>query len=169
MSGERSRRGLIRSGLWFPLLIVGGFLGLSVLANVVLVVRATDDPSFAVEKDYYRKAKAWDEAQARRAAAARLGWDVEVAWSQGARGPELRVSLRDRDGEPIEGARVALEAFHAARAARVARGEGVEVAPGVYAFSPGASRAGLWVVRLAVDHAGAHWEGERRLDLVLQE
>ncbi len=169
MSRGAERRGLIRSGLWFPLLIVGGFLGLSVAANAVLVVRATDDPSFAVEKDYYRKAKHWDQQQARRAAAARLGWRVEVAWAQGAQGPRLRIELRDRDGEPIEGARVALEAFHAARASQVFRGRARAQGEGVYVFSPGSSRPGLWVVRLKVDRGEAHWVGERRVQLALQE
>ena len=39
----------------------------SVSANLFLLVRATGDPSFAVESDYYAKAVAWDAHQAQAA------------------------------------------------------------------------------------------------------
>ncbi len=160
--------GLRASGLWFPLLIVGGFLGLSVLANVVLVVRATGDPSFAVEEDYYGKARRWDEHQAALAASARLGWRLRSRWVQGPDGPELELRLRDGEGEPVTGLRVRIELFHAARAARRFVGVAREESEGVYRFVVSAPRAGLWVVRIEAERGSVRWIGEERATLRLE-
>ncbi len=159
----------IESGVWFPWLLVGGFLGLSVLANVVLAAKATHDPSFAVEEDYYRKARRWDEHQAQLAASARLGWRARGSWVQGTRGPVLEVQMEDAEGAPLSGLRVRIECFHAARASKRLTGRAHETDEGIYHFEVPAPRPGLWVVRIEAERGASRWLGEERVLLRLDE
>ncbi len=59
--------------------LVLGLLGFSVATCVVLIGYATHDPTFAVEKNYYQKAVAFDQIRAEEVASDRLGWKVLVA------------------------------------------------------------------------------------------
>lgn len=154
---------LTRGGRFWSLvpvvLIVAMVLGLGSLALI-----ATDDPSFAVEKDYYKKAVAWDEAREQAAENARLGWKVELSTEP--HGKELRVVARVKDarGAPIQGAAVALEAFANARASRVvtARLEGAEDQS--YRGDVALTQAGLWEFRFSVEA-----RGRRFTEVVRQE
>lgn len=150
--------GFLRSGRHWPLILVGILL-LAAIANGILVYRATHDPSFAVEPDYYRKALAWDErrAEARRGDA--LGWALEAELAAGEPTPavsELRVRLRDRTGRPLPDAAIEVAALHKARAARIlrARLEADPAEPGLYRASLPARRRGLWELELRVARGG---------------
>ena len=68
----------MRKGWLWPVLVVGLLL-VSVTANLVILFVATNDPSFAVEKDYYTKAVNWDEKRAQDARNLALGWNVDLA------------------------------------------------------------------------------------------
>ena len=59
---------------WVPALLLGGLLGtqLTVLHYVL------EDPSFALESDYYRKAVSWDAQRELERASAALGWQGEI-------------------------------------------------------------------------------------------
>lgn len=134
-----------------PFLLLGGLLG----TQLLLLGDALDDPSFAVEDDYYEKALTWDARMAQERENARLGWQVSLS-TEGF-GPSARVivKLRDRAGAALEGAEVRLEAFPNARASRVRSVELVEGPPGAYAAQMLVERAGLWEFRV---------EARRRLD-----
>ena len=139
---------------WFlvALLLVG------VGANLVLLVVADRDPSFAVEKDYYRKALSWDDAQERARESRALGWTLALTARPSNRGPgwtELEARLVDRDGAPVSGAAVALEAFHHARAADVLAADLVARGSGVYRADLPMRRRGSWEVRLRARRGGA--------------
>ena len=135
----------MKRGAHWPFLIVALLAG-GVGANVYLLVRASSDPSFSVEPDYYAKAVAWDAhlEQARRNAA--LGWRAEL--STGAGGVLVRVT--DRDGRAVAGARVDLEAFPMARGNQVVRGTLLETGDHAYRADLPVTRPGLWEFRLAV-------------------
>ncbi len=76
------------------------------------------DKSFAVEPEYYQKALHWDAAAKEQARSRDLGWRLEVdPGAVGAAGRHVRVTIRDRQGKPIEGATVKVTAFSALRAA----------------------------------------------------
>lgn len=135
---------MLKNGAWFPYLIIGLLL-LSVGSNVYLLVRATNDPSFAVEPDYYEKAVHWDDHQAARAASDKLGWKIRVD----ARREMLRIELRDALGRPIDGAEVEVIAFHNARAAERINGLMLPRGRGVYVLERPFARAGIWEYRLA--------------------
>lgn len=132
---------------WFlaALLLVG------VGANVALLVVADRDPSFAVEKDYYRKALSWDDAQEQARESRALGWTLALTSRPSGRGSgwtELEARLRDGGGAPVSGASVALEAFHHARAADVLEADLAPRGAGVYRAELPMRRRGLWEIRL---------------------
>ena len=140
----------------WPLFIVG-LLALQILFGIFFVWRATSDPSFAVEEDYYRKAVNWEETQAQRSRNQALGWSVDERLVPppvlGGK-PTLEVTLTDAEGQPISGATVEVETFHNVRASAVLRAVLVEREPGVYAAEMAMTRPGLWEIRTTVDHAG---------------
>ena len=137
------------SGKIWPFIIVG-LLGLSVVAESIKMVYATNDPAFAVEPDYYNKAVHWDEAQAARAASEALGWRAVLEAGR----EELLVRLFDRDGEPLSGAEVQVEAFHNARANRVVKGALAPAGPGLYAMTHPFGRPGIWEYRVVAERNG---------------
>ena len=57
---------------------VGALLALGVGANVVLMLVARSNPSFAVESEYYDKALAWDDRQRQQTHNAELGWTATL-------------------------------------------------------------------------------------------
>jgi nitrogen fixation protein FixH len=123
---------------------------LAMLAGLLSLARiAKDDPGFAVEPDYYRKATQWDAEMAQRAENERLGWQTELAVATLPSGRlALTLRLRDRAGAPIEHARVALEAFHNARAATPLELT-LEPGPTGYVAEIPPQRPGLWEFRLS--------------------
>jgi nitrogen fixation protein FixH len=143
------------SGRWWPVFIVALLLG-GVGANIGLMLVATRDASFAVEPDYYQKALHWDETMAQEARNEALGWTATVSFERAARPGEVTLTARvnDRAGRAIEGARVAVETFHSARARRVLTAALGPGAPGQYSAALPLDRPGLWEVRLRVERGG---------------
>ena len=135
---------MFKNGTWFPYMLVAILL-ISVGGNIYMVMRATNDPSFAVEPDYYNKAVNWDQIQAEKAASEALGWNVVLD----ARQEELRIRLTDRLGRPIDGATVEVEAFPNARASHRVMGVMVPKGRGVYVLERPFARPGVWEYRLA--------------------
>ena len=134
----------MRSGRHWPFLIVG-LLVASASANVFLLVRAGADPSFSVEPDYYAKAVAWDAHLEQLRKNVELGWRADVDVEDEA----VVVRLTDRDGHPVAGARIALEAFHRARGNAVVRGTLRETPSHAYRAELPLTRPGIWEIRLA--------------------
>lgn len=149
---------MFKDGRYWPFLIVG-FLAISVVANVILILKATSDPAFAVEKDYYQKAVDFDRIQAERAASDRLGWRVAVK----AERQRLEVRLFDKSGMPISDAKLEVEAFHNARANRIIAGELSSEGAGLYAMNRPFGRPGIWEYRLVAVR------GEERFIETIQE
>lgn len=133
---------------FFPVVI----LGMSVVFHVVLITMA---PTIAVEENYYEKALDWDAERARQAHNRELGWSVKVEVNNAALDPVQRVKLTgldlkltDRDGRPVAGAIVQLEAFHFARAAQVLKASLTEADRGTYRAALRMTRSGKWEIRL---------------------
>lgn len=106
---------------------------------------AANDPSVAVEPDYYRRALDWDAEARQRAASERLGWRAMVRLEADR---TLRLRLEDRDGAPISGAGVRATAFAEARSGDRSELLLGEAAPGEYTAPFEPSRAGRWVFRV---------------------
>ena len=136
---------MFKDGRYWPFLIVA-LLSVSVIANVFLIIKATTDPSFAVERDYYAKAVTWDEHQQEQADSNALGWHAALK----AERDRLELRLLDADGRPITDATVSVEAFHNARANMIITGEMVPQGGGLYAMAHDFERLGIWEYRLVV-------------------
>jgi nitrogen fixation protein FixH len=149
--------------LWmlFPWALLGTALaGLGLMASI-----AAKDPSFSLEKDYYRKATAWEQEQAQRAKNARLGWTLAPAQTE--EGAEL--TLRARNGESIAGATGEVEAFAIVRAQTVQTVKLREIAPGKYVAPVRFSRAGLWELRATLHRGEDTFTSTLRIDAAAPE
>ena len=143
----------------WPVIIVTA-LALHVVAWLGVVYLATSNPSYAVEEDYYAKALAWDARRAQERTNADLGWRLETAVEAPATAGAdavLTARLSDRDGHPLEGASIALETFHNARAHEVLRGALSPGGGGVYRIALPMRRDGRWELRYTVDLADRHF------------
>lgn len=149
--------------LWWLLPV--GLLGAMVFGLSVLLVIAQSDPAFAIEKDYYAKAVAWDAHRAQVEQNARLGWSVQSRVSGAPGAVEVTLSVQDRQGQPVTGANVSLIGFHNARAADRLERRLKETAAGTYQGELGRVRPGLWELRLVVDRDGVRFTDVQRLDV----
>lgn len=146
---------------WVPVLLLGGLLGtqLTVLHYVL------DDPSFALESDYYRKAVSWDAQREAERASAALGWSARLEATPGAQSTQLRVQLRDASGGALAGASVRVQAFANARAARQFELELRELAPGSYSGELPSAADGLWEFRVRATRGAARFAQIVRLSV----
>lgn len=143
---------------------ISAVLGLSVAVNLAVMAVAGNDPSFAVEPDYYQKAVDWDRHAAQQAASNALGWTAEVTLEPGP-SPRLNLRLRDGTGLAIEGAAVSVEAFHIARAADFLKTDLREDASHLYSGQMGVHRPGLWEFRLTATRGIDRFETVVRKEL----
>ena len=140
--------------------IIAGALALHVVGSLVMVFVATSNPSYAVEEDYYQKALHWDDKRAQDRTNEELGWFVELAVRPAAtpgEEPALEVRLIDAGGEPLDGAVVAVETFHNARADDILRANLDAVGGGVYRTTLPMRHNGRWELRLTVDRGQDHF------------
>ena len=135
-------------GWYWPVGLAALLVG-SAAANIALAFITSRDASFAVEPNYYAKALAWDERMAQEARNEALGWSLALRVDPTAARDRMAVTARlvDRAGDPIQGARVDVEAFHNARASRILT---TALAPSgeAYAAMMPIDRPGLWEFRL---------------------
>lgn len=144
------------------------FLLLGVNATIVgiTVYLANSDRSFAVEPDYYQKALRWDAQVQQREQTLALGWDVRLdPGAQGAAGRHVQISIRDRDGRPVEGARVRVTAFPAARAADRFGAEFDPSEPGVYRADMDLAQPGLWEFDVLATRGGDQYTNRLRVSV----
>ena len=137
----------------WPLFIVG-LLVFQVGLGAFFFWKATSDPSFAVEEDYYQKAVNWEAKQAQDRTNAELGWTLDQ--SVGAINDDrttrtLIAELHDADDSPITGAIIQVETFHNVRAGEILRAELKEAKPGQYSTQLPMLRPGLWEIRFTVE------------------
>jgi len=138
--------------------------GLGTLAAI-----AADDPGFAIEKDYYQKAVAWDGELEQQAKNLRLGRSVtlDARALPGGRAA-LVVSVNDANRVPVPGASVEVEAFPNARSGDRQELRLGELAGGRYAGDLKLTRPGLWEFRLTVTRGAERSTHVVRVDLKSQ-
>ncbi len=145
-------------------------LALTVIANVAVLRLAHDPDAAIVEPDAYPKAVAWDSTAARRDASDALGWTAVVAigaieGAGEAAHAAVRVIIVNRDGRPVDGAHVTVEAIHN-REVRRPSAELVGRGDGVYAATLPLPRSGLWELRVNAALGDAHFTTSLRADAV---
>lgn len=144
-------------------LLAAMLLGLGSMAAI-----AMDDPGFALERDYYQKAVRWNDVQAQAEQNSRLGYKLELTATTQSNESELELRLRNAEGAPLSGAHITAEAFAVARSANVRELSFHETAPGTYAATPGALRAGLWEIRCRVERNRERFTHTLRAELPLR-
>lgn len=98
---------MMAKGSWWPI-AMGGVLALTVAANGLLLFQATRNGGMPIERDYYRKAVAWDSAMAQSVTNGALGWRIGATLDSAG---SLSIELVDRAGNPVSGATVSVEGF----------------------------------------------------------
>ncbi|MHB8897757.1 MAG: FixH family protein [Thermoguttaceae bacterium] len=145
-----------RASFW-PALVVALLAG-QMLLVLVMVYIAAADRSFAVEPDYYQKGLHWDEIAAQHGHNAQLGWKLSLELgdpgSPSAR-REVRCTLTDSTGRPLDGASLDLIAFpHAHGSRRISAAFSPDRSPsagnGLYVARVDLPEGGLWEFRLEV-------------------
>lgn len=147
----------MNAGRLWPVAIVG-VLAVTVVANLAILQVAGDPDAFTPEPDAYAKAVAWDSTLEVRAASAALGWQA-IGGIAALEGEPARarvvVTLRDREGRPVEGALVRVEAIHNRQARRIrATLPAAAGAAGAYAATLPLARPGMWELRLDAERPG---------------
>ncbi|MHB8972248.1 MAG: FixH family protein [Pirellulaceae bacterium] len=122
------------------------------LLTLVMAYVAVSDRSFAVEPDYYQKALHWDSLQSQLQANSRLGWNIRIDVSLQTdilQNRDIRCTITDRSGNPVEGANVELVAFPHARGIERSTVALAPAGSGCYGVRIRMSRGGLWEFRIA--------------------
>ena len=155
----------MKRGAWWPI-GVSVALATTVAANLWVMRIANDDPSFAIEQDYYRKAIAWDSTLAQGRESARLCWHLTPR--MGPIAPDgrsrLTADLRDATGAPIVGAVVRVTALYVGRASDVHEATLTPSGAGEYATELDARHAGQWELRFDVRAGSAHFTEVARVE-----
>jgi nitrogen fixation protein FixH len=135
--------------LW-PLALTA-VLAITVAANFWLLWAANDDQHLAFEPDYYRKALAWDSIMAQGGRNLALSWQATAQLDRAGR---LAVSLADREGLPLAGARVTAEVIPIAHADRMRSLSMTEGAAGQFGAALSLVYSGLHEIRLVALYRG---------------
>jgi len=146
--------------LW-PGMVVALLL-MSVVMVTITVTAAVNDPSFAVDPDYYKEHIDWNARKQAQAASDALGWEatITVASSPNDDGlHSVELVLRDRDGQPVEGAVARADTYHYARAHQRYTLSFVPMAdkPGHYVARAPINHDGIWAFELKADKGQAHY------------
>jgi hypothetical protein len=135
--------------------------GLGTLAMI-----AANDPSFALEPDYYQKAVSYDDELRQQDENRRLGWTLELTAEPSSVTRPSRIVLVAADGRgPITGANVEARALRNAMASIVLTGSFQETGPGRYEAELPLARGGLWEFRFVLVRGGERYTERIRRDV----
>src|SRR5512132_576579 len=139
----------MKRGLAWPI-GMATILALTVGATIWVAVIANDDPSFAIEPDYYRKAIGWDSTMVQMRENARLRWHIQPVLDPFTRsGATLRLRLSDDSGAPIRDAKIRVAA-----------------PPTTYALQLPVGTRGEWELRFDIQRGGERFTSTTRLEAV---
>ncbi len=155
----------MKPGAAWPIGVVV-ILAVFVGGNLLMMRIANDDPSMAVEPDYYRKAVAFDSTMAEERRSAAVGWSAQtrIVGSDSAPGATVRVWLRDAAHQPVNGARVTIAARFNARANDIIVDTLTERTGGEYAAPLRVSHAGVWEVRVTAERGTSRFSASTRAE-----
>lgn len=162
---------LLSANRW-PILLAG-FLGMSVVAQGVLVWVATRPDAPRPIEHYYEKGLSWEADEAVLAASERLGWSARVEVPQGEEYAltlvrPVDVSIRDRDGAPVSALSGRLVAVRPADTRLNGESELVELpyAPGSYRTLAHLPAAGVWELNLDLRRGDEHYVHTERVEVL---
>ncbi len=158
----------MKPGMGWPIGIAA-VLGATVAANIAFMRVAANDPSMAIEPDYYKKAVAFDSTMSLERASNALGWTAVSTIEPGASGKAARVRVRlaAADGTPIAGATVRVVAMFNARANDL-QSSALQMDPDSSYSAPLDIRfPGEWEVRVDAVRDRAHFIATSRVTVAL--
>jgi FixH len=145
-------------------LLLSSALGVGSMALV-----AARDPHFATEPNYYEKAISWDRTQAQAANNERLGYvlglPARVVFDAHGQAT-LDLTVSDRLGRPVTGARLSADAFANAFSGRIVHAVFEEQPNGHYRAQLNVNHPGQWVFEIVGDAAGERFTSDLRADLI---
>ena len=138
--------------------------------NLVMMRIASDDPAFAVEPDYYRKAVHFDSTMAQERANTALGWTATSRFAPLADGrdTQLRITLADASGAAISDATVRVVAMFNARAGDRLDALLVPEGDGAYVTALPVTWAGQWEVRIDATRGTDRFTASQRVEVTRQ-
>lgn len=159
-------------GWWYPLIYVGVFIVIIIVNLIMVNYAATTFSGLAVHDPYMTGNHYNGEIEAAEAQK-RLGWsstltvdvvDAPVGQTAPATNYPTRVSLtiKDRDGAPVEGLTVAAEIRRPAQQGMDQHAELVATDKGVYSQVVTLPAAGQWQVRLIAQREGQTYRLNQR-------
>jgi nitrogen fixation protein FixH len=154
----------MKPGSGWPIGIVA-VLATTIGVNLAVMRIAGNDPAFAIEPDYYRKAVAYDSTMAQAESNRVLGWKATasiVATEEGE--PQLRIRLVDVSGASIDDATVTAVAMYVARAASPDTVSLRLAGDGEYVGALEKTHAGQWEVRIAAHRATERFTSIARIE-----
>jgi nitrogen fixation protein FixH len=154
----------MKQGIGWPIGIAT-ILGLTVVANIWVMRVANNDPSFAIEPDYYKKAVAFDSTIAEERRSATLGWTARSTITGADSAVRVTVVLNDAAQHPLQGATVTITALANARANDVLSATLVERTPGTYDAPLAARFVGEWEVRVDAVRGADHFVASTRTNV----
>ena len=156
----------MKRGLGWPLGIVA-ILAATVGLNIWVFRVASDDPSFAIEPNYYQKAVDWDSTLAQRRENLALGWHLSPTLGAftARQGAHLQVTLTDAAGAAIPDATVKVAAFFNARANDIIDTTLVRDSAG-YAVNLPVTRGGVWELQFDVTRGGKRFTSTSRIEAI---
>jgi nitrogen fixation protein FixH len=154
----------MKRGMLWPIAITG-ILTATVAANIAVAVLANDDPSFAIEPDYYQKAVHWDHHVAQEQKNATLRWHLEPTLGPASpNGSALTVRLMDSTGTRLQGASVQVAALNVGRASEVVTAT-LPARGAEYAVRLPVKRRGQWELRFTATRGGDRFTSVQRIDV----
>lgn len=157
----------MKPGIGWPIGITL-LLASSVAANLVLMRVAGNDPSMAIEPDYYKRAVAFDSSMARERRSNALGWKAQASLDAIAPDASTRVhvSLLDATGEPIADATVRVVALFNARANDLQTVTLQRDADGSYSAPIVIRHPGQWELRVDATRGADHFQSSARVEAI---
>ncbi|MEO7360161.1 MAG: FixH family protein, partial [Gemmatimonadaceae bacterium] len=158
----------MKPGMAWPIGITA-ILATSVIGNLIMMRVANNDPSFAIEDNYYQRAVDFDTTMQQQRRSDALGWTATVA-IDGVRGGAglLRVQLSDSSALPITADSVIAVAFFNARANERARliltHEPID-SPGAYQHAIAVAHPGQWEVQIGAWRGHEHFVLSTRVEV----
>lgn len=158
---------MMKPGLAWPLGMTA-ILVTTVAANLFVMRLANNDPAFAVEPDYYRKAVQHDATMAQERRNLALGWRASATFDSITATTRTRVQVRlhDATAVPISGTIMTVMARFNARANDTLTATMTETSPGTYATSLPIHTPGEWEIRIDARREGARFTTSQRVTAV---
>jgi len=126
------------------------------LAAAAIALRSPGES--AVIPDYYNQAEQWDQHREHMRVSKDLGWNITVTDDQpnAARQKQVRFTLADAAGKPVDKAQLQVHCFHLSHGDQATTLDATVIAPGEYRIALPVNLAGFWQFDFAASR-GQQW------------